>query len=63
MDRKVLELLRIPVLLLIYLPFLPLIILSAVLTAETRNEEVWEIYEDKETGALKVVVHRHVKRG
>jgi hypothetical protein len=62
MNRKVLELLRNPILLLIYLPFLPLIVLSAVLTTETRNEEVWEIYEDKETGAVKVVVHRHVKR-
>jgi hypothetical protein len=60
------ELLRNPLVLLILLPFLPLILPLVLLTSlpgsETRNEEVWEIYEDKRTGAIKVVVHRHVRR-
>lgn len=60
---KLRELLRNPVALLVLLPLLPLLLLAALVGGEIRNEEVWEIYEDKETGALKVVVHRHIKRG
>jgi hypothetical protein len=60
---KLRELLRSPIALLILLPLLPLVLLAALVEGEIRNEEVWEIYEDKETGALKVVVHRRIKRG
>jgi hypothetical protein len=58
------ELLRNPLTVLLLLPFLPLVVLLATLGGgDTWNEEVWEVYEDRETGALKVVVHRHVRRG
>jgi hypothetical protein len=58
------ELLRNPLTVLLLLPFLPLVVLLSILGGDdTWNEEVWEVYEDRETGALKVVVHRHVRRG
>jgi hypothetical protein len=58
------ELLRNPLAVLLLLPFLPLVVLLSVLGGgDTWNEEVWEVYEDRETGALRVVVHRHVRRG
>jgi len=65
------EILSNPIALLIYLPFLPLIILANVLgnppplpfpAAETRNVEEWIIREDPETGEIRVTVHRNVRR-
>jgi hypothetical protein len=65
------EILSNPIAVIVYLPILPFIVISELfnmfslgaMPSETMNEEIWEIYEDEETGAIKVVVHRHVRRG
>jgi hypothetical protein len=51
-----------PIALIILLPFLPFIILASILSAETRNVEEWSVREDPETGEIRIVVHRHVRR-
>jgi hypothetical protein len=64
------EILSNPIAVIVYLPILPFIVMSELFSmfsvgtipGEIMNEEIWEIYEDEETGAIKVVVHRHVRR-
>jgi len=52
-----------PVLLLLYLPFLPLLLVAYALPASAMsNVEEWSIREDPETGEIKVTVHRKARR-
>jgi hypothetical protein len=69
--ERIREILGNPIAVLIYLPFLPLLIAAYIFsqappspfTAETRNVEEWTIREDPETGEIKITVHRQVRRG
>jgi len=58
------------VVLLVCLPFLSLLaaasivaMLSAGQPTVASNTEEWSIMEDPETGEIKIIVHRRVKRG
>jgi len=51
-----------PVLLLLYLPILPFLILAYSIPSQVSNVEEWVVRENPETGEIKVTVHRKVKR-
>jgi hypothetical protein len=59
------EIFRNPAMLILCLPFLPFILIASMMQPvplQTKNVEEWVIYEDPETGEIRIRVYRDVKR-